>query len=244
MSLAATAGSAPRAAYAALAPLPQAAPLPLAQLQQPLAPAAQAAPPPPPPEAGVPDIVVDRKTDSSGGVVLRTYQRGRLLGKVRCAAAGGLARRPLGAPVGPRQARCPPLPLLSPPLACCSCAHPLPQPRATPLPGPPGRLCAVLQVPQPREEPHSGGQGGGQGDAEQGARQVQGASSAACCCYRAPLPSSRAGAPPPACPSSPLSLPACPQLRHPHASSLPRSRSTAASATSTLWALSPSSRTL
>ena len=43
-------------------------------------------PPPPPPEAGVPDIVIDKKTDSSGNLVVRTYQRGRLLGK------GGFAR--------------------------------------------------------------------------------------------------------------------------------------------------------
>ena len=81
MSLAAMSGAAPRGGYAALAlaPLPQPQP----------APQAQAAPPPPPPEAGVPDIVVDRKTDSSGGVVTRTYQRGRLLGKVRCWCSAG-----------------------------------------------------------------------------------------------------------------------------------------------------------
>ncbi len=77
MSLAMAGTAAPRGGYAALAlaPLPQA--------QAPPQPVAAAPPPPPPPEAGVPDIVVDRKTDSTGAVVTRTYQRGRLLGKVR-----------------------------------------------------------------------------------------------------------------------------------------------------------------
>ncbi len=46
------------------------------------APAAAASAPPPPPEHGVPDIVIDKRTDSNGGVVVKTYQRGRLLGKV------------------------------------------------------------------------------------------------------------------------------------------------------------------
>ena len=68
------------------------------------APVAAAPPPPPPPAldpaAGVPDIVEDRRTDSYGNVVVRSYQRGRLLGKVRapprsarrrgCPTAGGL----------------------------------------------------------------------------------------------------------------------------------------------------------
>jgi hypothetical protein len=47
------------------------------------APAAAPAPPPADPTAGVPDVVEDRRIDAAGNTVVRRYERGRLLGKVR-----------------------------------------------------------------------------------------------------------------------------------------------------------------
>ncbi len=48
---------------------------------------APAAPPAAPPAvdaaAGVPDVVEDRRLDANGATVVRRYERGRLLGKVR-----------------------------------------------------------------------------------------------------------------------------------------------------------------
>jgi hypothetical protein len=46
-------------------------------------PAVNLVPGAPPTDAPVPDIVVDRRTDADGNIVMRRYKRGRLLGKVR-----------------------------------------------------------------------------------------------------------------------------------------------------------------
>lgn len=63
--------------YGAPAPQPAAA-------AQPAGVDSAAAPAPAPlPHAGVPDVVEDVRKDTVGNTVVRRYQRGRLLGKVR-----------------------------------------------------------------------------------------------------------------------------------------------------------------
>ena len=84
--------------------LPLAAHAGQAPAAAPAVPAAAAAAVAAPPAAEtVPDIVEDNRTDEHGNIVVRRYQRGRLLGKVRRAAAsrsgGG------GGSAGPPRAR-------------------------------------------------------------------------------------------------------------------------------------------
>lgn len=114
---------------------------PFAQPALVTAPVAAAQPPPPPPDpaAGVPEIVVDRRVDVDGNVTsLRSYQRGRLLGKVRgftpmgvpahgggiVAVAGGVGR------AGPGPSSKVTVGVLSPLLLPCrlSCRHMPPSP--------------------------------------------------------------------------------------------------------------------
>lgn len=92
MSAVATAGARGYAHGQLGAPVPLA---PAAHAQNQVAPAA--------PVETVPDVVEDRREDGNGNVVIRRYQRGRLLGKVR----GRAGARPGARGIGGTPARAP-----------------------------------------------------------------------------------------------------------------------------------------